>query len=240
MKTAIVLCLLVAASFVQSGKANESTSVYNSLVEIQTLDSVYSFKTEQPNPYKMDFGDQPASVDHQRRTGFGNEYNFGWVKPDDNYRIKVESTGAATTVPPTTDTQPEGLIVAPYKGSDLGVDELPYVDKEGFTDNNYAILLTADWCKWCKIMYRDTVEPLRKEGYKIFIIDIDEFSDIKERIHRLDKNAEKMGRGAPYFVIRQGGETTKIYYGYTGPDKIRPNLKKPEELDNSHPYDNLR
>jgi hypothetical protein len=212
------------------GKADESTSVYNSLVEIQTLDSIYTFEIEHPNPYQMDFGDQRNSVDNQRRTQLENEYNFGWVKPTPT--VKVESTGEATTFPPTTGSQSEGLRVTTYTGPDLDPNNLPYVDKEGFTNNNYAILLTAEWCRWCKLMYRDTIEPLRKEGYKIFIIDIDEFPDIKERIHRLDGDAEKMGQGAPYFVVRQGGKTTKIYYGYTKPNKIRPHLKKPET-----PYD---
>lgn len=202
--------------------ANEPSSVYNNLVEIQEMDSVYSFETSKPNPYKMDFGSGRVGVNNQQRTR--GDYNFGWAGPLVG-PIKIESTGETTEVPPSGSTQ--WLKVAPYRGPNLGPNEIPYVDAEGFTDNNYAILLTASWCKYCKMMYNDTIEPLRKEGYKIFVVDIDEFSDIKERIYRLDKSAGKMGRGVPYFVVREGGETTKIYHGYTSPDKIRPHLKKP-------------
>lgn len=241
MKTLFLLLTLATALLIQSVNANETTSVYQALVEIQTLDEVYSYASVDKNPYQMDLGSRRVSGYSERRNRL-----FGWSGPviynDISIRTgaQIESTGESTFAPPTTGRSAsgatQGLRVKPYTGLKLGPNELPYIDAQGNKNNNYAILLTATWCTWCHKMYNDTVEPLRKKGFKIYIIDIDEFPDIKTRIYRLDKTAQRMGRGVPYFIIRQSGKTTKIIQGYTSADKIRPHLKKLQEHPDE-PYD---
>lgn len=236
MKTLTLLLLFATALFTQQGKADESLSVYSALAEIQTVDSVYSYSVAEQDPYQMDFGSRRVGGDSQRRSR-PDEY-FGWVAPERTIRVRIESAGPATETPPktTTPSQEPGLNVRSYSGPKLGPNELPYVDAEGNELKNYGIMLTAKWCTWCPKMYRNTVKPLRREGFKIYVIDVDDFPDIKDRIYRLDPTAEKMGRGVPYFVVREGGKTKKIVYGYALPGVVRPHLKKfAEQTDD--PYD---
>jgi hypothetical protein len=241
MKTLTLFLLFATACLTQQGKADESTSVYSALVKIQTVDTVYSYPATEQSPYQMDLGSRRAGRDSERRTGPAIAgQDFGWQPLRPEPRTKIEQTGATTPEAPATTGQATeaapGLQVAPYTGPKLGHNELPYIDAEGNQLKNYGIMLTAKWCRWCPIMYENTIKPLREEGYKIYVIDVDDFPDIKDRIYRLDPTAQKMGRGVPYFVVREGGETKKIYFGYTEPHVVRPHLKKhAEQPDN--PYD---
>lgn len=235
MRAIFLLLTLVTALLTQPVIADESFSVYSALVEIQTVDSIYSFEDLDKVSHQVDHGDRPASGHSERRDPL-----FGWIRDLSPYSptnvragAQIESSGKSTLTPPTTgrasSTSTQGLRIASYTGHELEPDELPYIDAQGNKDNNYAIFLTATWCHWCHKMYKDTVEPLREEGFKIYIIDVDEFRDIKARIHRLDTTAEKMGRGVPYFVVREGGKTKKLISGYTSATIIRPHLKKLKE-----------
>lgn len=222
------MCALVATSL-SLVNAHEP-SVYDALVEIETLDSIYSFKIDEESPYRLELRGSRDSRHSERRPG-----QFGWVDPKSTKRTKVESSGKATEQ--DSGSPQTGLIVEAYTGPKLKADEIPYIDKEGFRNNNYGIMLTATWCHWCRKMYKDAVEPLRAEGFKVYVIDVDEFPDIKDKIHRLDTSAEKMGRIVPCFVVRQGGKTTKMFSGYVTADTLRPHMKKPEKADDNQLYD---
>lgn len=226
------MCILVIALFTLPHYVVAEESVYDALVEIKEMDSIYSYKIEDKKANRL----ERRSPQHHTIGQPDNRF-FGWVKADEEPRTRIQITGAYTSS--SQESQSEGLIVAKYTGPDLGPNDLPYIDAEGFTNNNYSILLTASWCKWCHKMYKDTVESLREKGFKVFVIDVDEFPDIKDRIYRRDPTAEKLGfRGVPYFIIREDGKTKKIFYGYTTPEVIIPYLKKPvkpETVDD--PYD---
>jgi len=229
-KTLALLIALLTASITQTGRTADETHGYHGLVEVQTVDQVSSRKADEESPYRLEIGDRRSSGDSE------SSYRlFGWLP---EIRTKVESTGGKTLTPKKTAGATESsLRVAPYIGPELKPNELPYIDKDGNKDRNYGILLTAKWCNWCYRMYQDTVQPLRDEGFKIYIIDVDEFPDIKERIHRLDPSAEEMGKGVPYFIVRDGGKTKKIFYGYTEAEKIRPHLKNyQEQIDKETDY----
>jgi hypothetical protein len=226
MRALILFLLLATASFTQQGKADETSSVYSALVEIQTVDSVYSYPVAKQDPYQMDLGDRRVGGYSQRRS------RFGWINLRDTPNNRIEKAGKATEASTSSTTTKSGLKITTYTGPELGPNELPYVDAEGNQLKNYGIMLTAEWCSWCPKMYRNTVEPLRREGYKIYVIDVDTFPDIKDRIYRLDTTAEKMGLGVPYFVVREDGKTKKIIYGYALSGLIRPHLKKFAEQEN--------
>lgn len=234
MKTLVLLCVIACAMLPLQVAANEE-SPYDALATFQTLDTVYSYTLEAERADQLASGNQKAGQPSQQSDRF-----FGWVDKPTEPKTKIEVVGEATPKA-SSDQAKRGLIVAPYDGPPLGPNDLPYVDAEGFTGNNYAIFLTATWCHWCHKMYDDVVGPLRKDGFKVFVIDVDEFPDIKDRIYRRDPTAEKMGRGVPYFVIREGGETKKIYYGYTTAGYIRPHMKKPRDPEPKpepdNPYD---
>lgn len=238
MKTLVLLCAIAFASLLPQVVTANDKSPYDGLVEIQALDSIYSYTLEEAREDRLVARNQDLGQPSQQQPQF-----FGWVDEPTEPKTTIQVTGEATPSAPSSPAK-GGLTVAKYTGPPLGPNDLPYIDAEGFAGNNYAIFLTATWCHWCHKMYDHTIEPLRKEGYKIVVIDVDEFPDIKDRIYRRDPTAEKMGRGVPYFIIREDGKTKKLYYGYTSAATIRPHIKlpvKPEtEPDNNNDLYDLR
>ena len=225
MKTLILMCTVVCASLLTSRVTANEGSPYDALVEVQALDSIYSYTLEDTCPDRLAHRDPVTRPVSQQQPRF-----FGWVDEEVEPKTKIQVTGQATAAPPE-DRPAQGLQVKKYDGPPLGPNELPYIDSQGYAGNKYGIMLTAEWCGWCQKMYGDTVDPLRKDGYKVFVIDMDQFPDIKDRIYRRDPTAEKMGRGAPYFIVREGGKTKKVFYGYTRPGLIKDFLKKPDKLE---------
>lgn len=103
-------------------------------------------------------------------------------------------------------------------------DELPYIDKEGDTNRNYCIMLTANWCTHCKRMYKE-IRTLRDKGYRVYVLDIDDYPDLKDKLNRLDPTAPKIGSGAPYTIVRDKGKTKKVFRGFVKAEKVAPHLK---------------
>ena len=124
-----------------------------------------------------------------------------------------------------TTTEPRGFRSQGYKFDIPKVEdsELPFIDEAGDTDRNYAILISAEWCLPCKTMYK-IVAQLREEGYRLYILDIDAFPKIKDKLNRLDPKAPHIGAGVPWLVIREGGKTVKVFKGVTDIETIRPFL----------------
>jgi thiol-disulfide isomerase/thioredoxin len=110
-------------------------------------------------------------------------------------------------------------------------DELPFIDKAGDTNRNYAVLISAEWCPPCKTMYK-TIARLREEGYRVYIFDVDAFPEIKDKLNRLDPQAPHIGLGVPWLVIRESGKTVKVFKGVTDIEMIRPFLTRyQDQLD---------
>jgi thiol-disulfide isomerase/thioredoxin len=146
---------------------------------------------------------------------------FGWA----GNRIKSETNNFITDTGQISYLQKRLTKTAPSKG--LNPNEIPYVDESGDTFSNYAIVVGAPFCLYCKKMY-PIIKQLREEGYTVYYINIEEWPDIKERLNKVkgDPKVSDIGLGIPWTIIRENNKTIKLFRGYIAIDKIRPWLKK--------------
>ncbi len=66
-------------------------------------------------------------------------------------------------------------------------------------------MFTAKWCKPCRQMY-PKIEKLRKDGYLVYVYDIDEYPDLKEQFKLAS---------VPTFVVMDKRKETKRFVGLT-------------------------
>lgn len=82
-----------------------------------------------------------------------------------------------------------------------------YIKEQGFENHNYVVMISADWCKWCKKMYPDLLE-LRKKGYIVYIFETNrpEF-----------KNYAALYKATAYptFIVFDGGKEVDRTVGKT-------------------------
>jgi thiol-disulfide isomerase/thioredoxin len=226
MTRILLLLLAVVATSILHAETNDESSVYTSLVEIQTVDSL-------PRTPVID---REAS---QRPRGSGETDEHRARRPRHQDRGAYDGLTTLTTTEAARPSQEQVLVESgeftltkprdfrsrDYKFDIPAVDgdELPFIDKAGDANRNYALLISAEWCPPCKMMYK-TIARLREEGYRVYILDVDAFPEIKDKLNRLDPQAPHIGLGVPWLVIRESGKTVKVFKGVTDIETIRPFL----------------
>lgn len=230
MKNLLLIAAIVfAAGSFKVAHAHEH-SAYDSLASVQAV------ATEPACPYRdetedrLEKGNRRTDRDRQSspgRDGKDRTHLFGWAGP-------IPYNGLADTAPEErfvtsnayTAKKPRrvGKTGSGHEIDKTEGDELPFIDKAGDTNRNYCIMLTAEWCAWCKKMYKE-IEELRDKGYRVYVLDIDDYPDLKDKLNRLDPDAPEIGAGAPYIIIRDKGKTKKVFRGFTKAEKIAPHLK---------------
>lgn len=103
-------------------------------------------------------------------------------------------------------------------------------------EGNYGVLITSDGCIHCRRMY-PTINTLRDQGFKVYVYNSSKYPKIKEQLNDLDPDARPIGRGAPWFIIRSGGKTTKVFRGYQTLKTLQPHMKKPDPKPVEPNYD---
>jgi hypothetical protein len=226
MTRTLVLLLAIVATSILPAEANNEGSVYTALVEIQTVDSfphaqVSNWEGSQhPRRSEETGGHRSRRARHQDGGVYDGLTTFAPAEttPTPPGRVLVEA-GEFTTAKPR-DFRPRDYK---FDIPEVEGDELPFIDKAGDTNRNYAVLISAEWCLPCKTMYK-TVARLREEGYRVYIFDVDAFPGIKDKLNRLDPQAPRLGAGVPWLVIRESGQTIRVFKGVTNIETIRPFL----------------
>jgi len=113
---------------------------------------------------------------------------------------------------------------------DVKYDEPPVVP-----EGNYGVLISANHCIHCTRML-PIVQELRDKGYKVYIYNSSKYPKIKSQLNALDEDARAIGSGAPWFIIRSGGKTTKVFRGYRSLESLLPHMKKPEPAPSEPDY----
>ncbi|MHC4370202.1 MAG: thioredoxin family protein [Planctomycetota bacterium] len=228
MTRILLLSLAIVAASTLHAEANNEGSVYTALVEIQAVDTlprtpvIDREESQRPRGSEEAGGHRALRPRHQDGGAYDGLTTFeaaATARPSQE-PILVES-GEFTL------TKPRGFRSRGYK-FDIPVvedDELPFIDAAGDTDRNYAVLISAEWCLPCKTMYK-TIAQLREEGYRVYVMDVDAFPEIKDKLNRLANNpqAPQIGLGVPWLVIRESGKTVKVFKGVTDIETIRPFL----------------
>ena len=236
----LTIAIVFAMSSFAVAKNNEHASTYDGLAPLQAVDSEsscpYRYEAEDRLEGRTGRTDRDSSRSTRRSgssKGEDQSYRFGWAGP-------IPYNGLADTAEPSTSHRSTKIISSEsftaqrprrvgktgsgHKIDKTEKDELPFIDKAGDTNRNYCIMLTATWCSWCQKMYKE-IETLRKDGYRVYVLDIDDYPDLKDKLNRLDPKAPKIGSGAPWIIIRDGGKTTQVFRGFTKAEKIAPHLK---------------
>lgn len=102
------------------------------------------------------------------------------------------------------------------RGEVDGHDCPPFVCKNKDCDKNYLIFFTAKWCKPCRKMY-PKIEQLRKDGYLVYVFDIDDYPDLKEQF-KLES--------VPTFVVMDKRKEVKRFVGLTDEAELTECLVK--------------
>jgi thiol-disulfide isomerase/thioredoxin len=228
MTRILLLLLAIVATSTLHAETTDESSVYTALVEIQTVDALH----------------RTPAIDREesqrpRGSGEAGEHRALWPRHSAGSVYDGLTTFATTETarPPQepvlvesgefTLTKPRDFRSRDYKFDIPAVedDELPFIDKAGDTNRNYAVLISAEWCLPCKTMYK-TIAQLREEGYRVYVMDMDAFPSIKDKLNRLANNpqAPHIGLGVPWLVIRESGKTVKVFKGVTDIETIRPFL----------------
>jgi thiol-disulfide isomerase/thioredoxin len=222
--TRILLLLLAIVATSILAEANNDDSVYTALVEIQTVDALPRTPvidregSQHPRRSEETGGHRPRRARHQGVYDSLATVATAETTPTPPGQVLVES-GEFTTAKPR-DFRPRDYK---FDIPEVEGDELPFIDKAGDTNRNYALLISAEWCLPCKMMYK-TIARLREEGYRVYILDVDAFPEIKDKLNRLDPQAPHIGLGVPWLVIRESGKTVKVFKGVTDIETIRPFL----------------
>jgi len=95
-------------------------------------------------------------------------------------------------------------------------------------EGNYGVLISANNCVHCTRMY-PIVQELKKQGYKVYVYNSSDYPKIKAQLNALDTSARQIGRGAPWFIVRSGGKTVKVFRGYRSLEVLLPHMKKPRD-----------
>lgn len=225
----LITAIVFAMGSFQVANAHEH-SAYDSLAPVQTVASESACPYRNETEDRVERGTRRTDRDSKSspgRDGKDRSHLFGWAGP-------IPYNGLADTAPEErfvssksfTAQKPRrvGKTGSGHKIDKTEGDELPFIDKAGDTNRNYCIMLTATWCSWCQKMY-DEIKELRDKGYRVYVLDIDDYPDIKDKLNRLDPDAPEIGSGAPYIIVRDKGKTKKVFRGFTKAEKIAPHLK---------------
>ena len=120
-----------------------------------------------------------------------------------------------------------------YKGR-LSEDFIPPdIKKAGHEKKNYLVMLSADWCVWCKRMYPQ-MQQLRDEGYIVYIFDI-------TKPGYEDYAALYNVKAFPTFIIYEDGKEIHRRPGATDQKWFRERLKTKQQQEEkpSNPYEGL-
>jgi thioredoxin 1 len=118
------------------------------------------------------------------------------------------------------------------------VDFTPeHIKKQGNEKKNYLVMISADWCIWCKKMYPMLLE-MRKEGYIIYIFETNrrEFKDYAALYNV---------RSYPTFIVYDNAKEVDRTAGRTNKDWFLKRLKKKKDQEeevekpDDKPYDGL-
>jgi hypothetical protein len=226
MTRILLLLLAIVATSTLHAETNDESSVYTALVEIQTVDSLHRIPVIDREESQRPRGSGEAGEHRARRPRHqdGGAYDgltafatTETARPSQE-PVLVESGAFITAKPRDFRSQGYKFDIPVVDG-----DELPFIDKAGDANRNYAVLISAEWCLPCKTMYK-TIARLRDEGYRVYIFDVDAFPEIKDKLNRLDPQAPHIGIGVPWLVIRESGKTVKVFKGVTDIETIRPFL----------------
>lgn len=128
-----------------------------------------------------------------------------------------------------------------FFGQDEETEKLDFtpehIKNKGDEKMNYAVVISADWCVWCKRMYPMLLE-LRKEGYIIYIFETNrpEFEDFAALYNV---------RAYPTTIIYDNAEEVKRHIGKVEKEWLEKNLKTRKEQKaepvkpDTNPYDKL-
>lgn len=110
---------------------------------------------------------------------------------------------------------------SPFIGQDEGEEELDFtpehIKKQGNEKKNYLVMISADWCVWCKKMY-PTLLKLREDGYIIYIFETnrEEFQDYAALYNV---------KAYPTFIVYDGGKEVDRKVGKTDEEWFKKRLK---------------
>lgn len=153
-----------------------------------------------------------------------------------NGRLDRRGTGNPYQAFATTDLQ-ETPSFATAQGNGK-VDFTPeHIKKQGYEKKNYLVMISADWCIWCKKMYPMLLE-MRKEGYIIYIFETNrkEFEDYAA-LYKV--------RSYPTFIVYDDAKEVDRTSGRTSKEWFLKRLKTKEAQEKEDkdttdsPYDGL-
>lgn len=237
MKTFLRLLTIACAIVVTTdlfGETINEDSVYSTLAEIQTVDSLIVSPSQNGQANRLEQRTDATAGYCQYGARSQREVYSGLIPSAYNKLIEMPTSQESIleVSDEFTEMKPRRfqLIKYQYEIPEVKEDELPFINKRGDVERNYGILLSAEWCKPCKRMYK-VVAKLREEGFRIYVLDVDAFPKIKDKLNRLAKNpkAPRIGEGVPWFIVRDKGRTVKMFQGFTNTEKICPHLRPYKE-----------
>jgi len=100
--------------------------------------------------------------------------------------------------------------------------------EDGNEKKNYLVMLTAEWCHWCKKMY-PLMKSLKADGYLVYVFDVDEPQN-------KDFPKKYKARAYPQFLIYENG---KEKHRTAGATEEKWFVKRLVKQDNN-PYDGIK
>lgn len=123
-----------------------------------------------------------------------------------------------------------------FTSSKTEVDFTPQLIKDQGNENkNYIVMISADWCHWCKKMY-PMVQELRDAGYIVYVFEVTrpEFEDYAA-LYNVTKFPTFMVYDKGVEVDRTIGRTNKDWF--TDRVKTKDNQVEPTPEPTPDPYD---
>ena len=115
-----------------------------------------------------------------------------------------------------------GWVKCPCENCNCVIED---ICKNGNCNKNYAVFITAKWCRACPRM-KVVAEQLRKDGYIVYVVDYDEAAE---------KMAVLKITHVPTTLVFDGGKETKRFVGVATIEDIRNGLKKKSEQPGKKP-----
>lgn len=107
------------------------------------------------------------------------------------------------------------------------------IKKDGNELKNYVVMLTAEWCYWCKKM-KPIMNSLEHQDYIVYVFDVD------EKGHEDFAKKYKV-KAYPQFIIYENGKQKHRTAGATDEAWFTKRMKKRKDQESSdNPYDEFK
>lgn len=107
------------------------------------------------------------------------------------------------------------------------------IKDDGNELKNYVVMLTAEWCYWCKKM-KPIMNSLEHQDYIVYVFDVD------EKGHEDFAKKYKV-KAYPQFIIYENGKQKHRTAGATDEAWFKKRMKtRKEQSQSDNPYDEFK